>query len=215
MTRIRFKGFPRYDVAGVSARLTGAPLGTEANVGPPGPLSTQCHTAPREGCFDRSRTPTECRVPGERLRERNAVRQALGRCLEPRGPGSSRFERVRKFASGALARPGQGRLHTSAACARDGSGGAAVLVCTPSRPVGSAAVMSAQGVDARTRGVTRAVSGNARIAMRSSAQLLLGVLGVFALAPRAADAATIAGTVAGPDGTAFRGAFVQARNAKT
>jgi hypothetical protein len=40
MTRIRFKGFPRYDVAGVSARLTGAPLGTEANVGPPGPLST-------------------------------------------------------------------------------------------------------------------------------------------------------------------------------
>ena len=51
--------------------------------------------------------------------------------------------------------------------------------------------------------------------MRSSAQLLLGVLGVFALVPRAADAATIAGTVAGPDGTAFRGAFVQARNAKT
>ena len=51
--------------------------------------------------------------------------------------------------------------------------------------------------------------------MRSSAQLLLGVLGIFALAPRAVDAATIAGTVAGPDGTAFRGAFVQARNAKT
>ena len=51
--------------------------------------------------------------------------------------------------------------------------------------------------------------------MRSSAQLLLGVLGVFVLTPRAADAATIAGTVAGPDGAAFRGAFVQARNAKT
>src|SRR5580704_15932359 len=30
-----------------------------------------------------------------------------------------------------------------------------------------------------------------------------------------ADAATITGTVAGPDGTAFRGAFVQARNLKT
>src|ERR1700754_2066705 len=43
MTRIRFKGFPRYDVAGVSARLTGAPLGTAANVGPLRPLSTQCH----------------------------------------------------------------------------------------------------------------------------------------------------------------------------
>jgi cytochrome c5 len=109
----------------------------------------------------------------------------------------------------------QAQVHISAACARDGSGDAVVLVCSPSRPVRSAAVMSAQGVDARTRGVTRAVSGNARIAMRSSAQLLLGVLGVFALAPGAADAATIAGTVAGPDGTAFRGAFVQARNAKT
>src|SRR3954451_24331823 len=43
MTRIRFKGFPRYDVAGVSARLTGAPLGTAANVGALRPLSTQCH----------------------------------------------------------------------------------------------------------------------------------------------------------------------------
>ena len=31
----------------------------------------------------------------------------------------------------------------------------------------------------------------------------------------AADAATIAGTVTGPDGKGFRGAFVQARNLKT
>src|SRR6476469_8463974 len=31
----------------------------------------------------------------------------------------------------------------------------------------------------------------------------------------AADAATITGTVTGPDGAPFRGAFVQARNAKT
>ena len=48
MTRIRFKGFPRYDVAGVSARLTGAPLGTDANVGPPGRLSTRCHISARD-----------------------------------------------------------------------------------------------------------------------------------------------------------------------
>src|SRR6188508_243573 len=47
MTRIRFKGFPRYDVAGVSARLTGAPLGTATNVGSPVPVSTQCHTGAR------------------------------------------------------------------------------------------------------------------------------------------------------------------------
>src|SRR3954464_4896714 len=47
MTRIRFKGFPRYDVAGVSARLTGAPLGTAANVGSLRPLSTHCHMSAR------------------------------------------------------------------------------------------------------------------------------------------------------------------------
>ena len=51
--------------------------------------------------------------------------------------------------------------------------------------------------------------------MRAAAQLLLGVFGVFAFAPSGAEAATISGTVAGPDGAAFRGAFVQARNAKT
>ena len=49
--------------------------------------------------------------------------------------------------------------------------------------------------------------------MRSLAPL--GVLGLFALTSSFADAATIAGTVKGPDGAAFRGAFVQARNAKT
>ena len=51
--------------------------------------------------------------------------------------------------------------------------------------------------------------------MRAAAPLLLGVFGVFAFAPSGAEAATISGTVAGPDGAAFRGAFVQARNAKT
>src|SRR4051812_33141997 len=42
-------------------------------------------------------------------------------------------------------------------------------------------------------------------------------LGAFSLvfAFSAADAATISGTVSGPDGAAFRAAFVQARNAKT
>ena len=51
--------------------------------------------------------------------------------------------------------------------------------------------------------------------MRSSARLLLGFFAAFVIAPSAANAATISGTVAGPDGPAFRGAFVQARNAKT
>jgi len=41
----------------------------------------------------------------------------------------------------------------------------------------------------------------------------LGVLG-FILAVSSADAATITGTVKGPDGQPFRGAFVQARNAQ-
>src|SRR3981081_1766463 len=43
----------------------------------------------------------------------------------------------------------------------------------------------------------------------------LGVLCLVALSAPAADAATIAGTVKGPDGAPFRGAFVQARNATT
>src|SRR4030081_1655489 len=51
--------------------------------------------------------------------------------------------------------------------------------------------------------------------MRASAQLLVGVLGVFVVTSCVADAATISGTVAGPDGAALRGAFVQARNAKS
>ena len=49
--------------------------------------------------------------------------------------------------------------------------------------------------------------------MRSLAPI--GVIGFLALASAAADAATISGTVTGPDGKAFRGAFVQARNLKT
>ena len=51
--------------------------------------------------------------------------------------------------------------------------------------------------------------------MRAAAQLLLGIFGIVVITPWAADAATISGTVAGPDGAAFRGAFVQARNAKS
>ena len=43
----------------------------------------------------------------------------------------------------------------------------------------------------------------------------LGVLCLVALSASAANAATIAGTVTGPDGAPFRGAFVQARNATT
>src|SRR5436190_9842891 len=42
-----------------------------------------------------------------------------------------------------------------------------------------------------------------------------GLVGSVLLAASVADAATITGTVTGPDGQAFRGAFVQARNAKT
>src|ERR1700704_4201641 len=43
----------------------------------------------------------------------------------------------------------------------------------------------------------------------------LAMISLIALAVSTADAATITGTVKGPDGQAFRGAFVQARNAKT
>src|SRR5262245_64437775 len=47
--------------------------------------------------------------------------------------------------------------------------------------------------------------------MRSLASL--GVLGFVVLAASFADAATITGTVTGPDGAPFRAAFVQARHA--
>src|SRR5215468_3946564 len=43
----------------------------------------------------------------------------------------------------------------------------------------------------------------------------VGMISLLALAVSTADAATITGTVKGPDGQPFRGAFVQARNAKT
>src|ERR1700730_2734552 len=54
--------------------------------------------------------------------------------------------------------------------------------------------------------------------MRSSTSLrtlCLITTSFVALSASAADAATIAGTVTGPDGAPFRGAFVQARNAAT
>src|SRR3979490_1378611 len=55
-------------------------------------------------------------------------------------------------------------------------------------------------------------------AMRSSTPLGVGFLFTVSFVPLSAaraDAATIAGTVTGPDGAPFRGAFVQARNAAT
>src|SRR5437870_11853932 len=42
----------------------------------------------------------------------------------------------------------------------------------------------------------------------------LGVIGLFVFAASFADAATITGTVTGPDGAPLRAAFVQARHAK-
>src|SRR5215469_14623658 len=50
--------------------------------------------------------------------------------------------------------------------------------------------------------------------MRATTRLMLGV-GFIIAAMSGADAATISGTVTGPDGQPFRGAFVQARNLKT
>src|SRR5437899_7792912 len=52
--------------------------------------------------------------------------------------------------------------------------------------------------------------------MRSKASLaILGLsVGLSGLAASAADAATITGTVTGPDGAPLRAAFVQARHAK-
>ena len=51
--------------------------------------------------------------------------------------------------------------------------------------------------------------------MRSPAKIALAILASFALSTTIAEAASISGTITGPDGAAFRGAFVQARNAKT
>src|SRR5262244_1223987 len=50
--------------------------------------------------------------------------------------------------------------------------------------------------------------------MRATTRLMLGVGSIIA-AMSGADAATISGTVTGPDGQPFRGACVQARNLKT
>ena len=52
--------------------------------------------------------------------------------------------------------------------------------------------------------------------MRSLASLLapFGLIGLFVFAASSADAATITGTVTGPDGAPLRAAFVQARHAK-
>src|SRR6516164_2988541 len=43
---------------------------------------------------------------------------------------------------------------------------------------------------------------------------VIGILGLFLFVSSFADAATITGTVSGPDGAPFRAAFVQARHAK-
>ncbi len=51
--------------------------------------------------------------------------------------------------------------------------------------------------------------------MRSFTWFALSILGAALAVPSPAPAATISGTVTGPDRAPFRGAFVQARNAKT
>src|SRR5258708_12300945 len=51
--------------------------------------------------------------------------------------------------------------------------------------------------------------------MHAIKQIALGSVIAAVSGIAGADAATIAGTVAGPDGKGFRGAFVQARNLKT
>jgi virginiamycin B lyase len=108
------------------------------------------------------------------------------------------------------------KAHISAACARDGGGGGAVLASAPSRPVPDAAANAGARCGRTDAGSNLRRSLETRgEAMRAAAQLLLGVIGIVVITPWAADAATISGTVAGPDGAAFRGAFVQARNAKS
>src|SRR3979411_3450136 len=52
-------------------------------------------------------------------------------------------------------------------------------------------------------------------AMRSFTWFPVGILAVAVATGSLAQAATVAGTVTGPDSAPFRGAFVQARNAKT
>ena len=49
--------------------------------------------------------------------------------------------------------------------------------------------------------------------MRSITWFAAGIAGTLILTSDAAGAATISGTITGPDKAAFRGAFVQARNA--
>ena len=51
--------------------------------------------------------------------------------------------------------------------------------------------------------------------MRSFTWFAVGIVGTLVATIEAAPAATIAGTVTGPDKATFRGAFVQARNTKT
>ena len=51
--------------------------------------------------------------------------------------------------------------------------------------------------------------------MRSFTWFPVGILALVVATASPAQAATVAGTVMGPDSAPFRGAFVQARNAKT
>src|ERR1700693_756328 len=51
--------------------------------------------------------------------------------------------------------------------------------------------------------------------MRSFTWFPAGILAIVVATASPAQAATVAGTVSGPDSAPFRGAFVQARNAKT
>src|ERR1700720_4237733 len=65
--------------------------------------------------------------------------------------------------------------------------------------------------DCRPEGAERAPPEMRGSAMRSLAPL--GMLGFVIFASPFANAATISGTVTGPDGAPFRAAFVQARHA--
>src|SRR5439155_16491743 len=66
----------------------------------------------------------------------------------------------------------------------------------------------AHGASFAAIGAPQTTRGNA---MRSLAPL--GVLSLIVFAAPGADAATITGTITGPDGAPFRAAFVQARHA--
>src|SRR6266852_1193570 len=81
--------------------------------------------------------------------------------------------------------------------------------CLPSGEIAAAALTPRDLVGSDLQNEHR------RNAMRSFTWFALSILGAALAVPSPAPAATISGTVTGPDRAPFRGAFVQARNAKT